>query len=239
MDALIDKVYPNISSQAHLCDRKYLSERAILAVTNHDVNQMNSRILKRMPGALKIYWSHDRAINKENNELYPPEYFYTCNEPSLPPYQLEVKVGVPIILLQNLNPLKLCNRTRIMPTRCGKNIFEGEIMGGIYDGEKVLLSKTRLLSKENNPRCPVPYVRTQYLIRTAAASTVNKSQGQSMDTIGINLQARQIFSHGQLYVALSRVTKQVNLHIIGPTTNEYTNERWMKNVVYKQMLLRP
>ena len=176
-------------------------------------------------------------MNKEDNKLYPPEYFYTCNELSLPPHRLEVKVGVPVILLRNLDPPKLYNGTRIIPTRCGDNIFKGDIINNIYNSEKVLLFKTQLLSKDNNPRCPILYIRTQYPIRTAAAFTVNKSQGQLVDTVSINLQAQQVFSHGQLYVTLSRVTKQANLHVIGPTTNKYKNDRLMKNIVYKQVLL--
>ena len=67
--------------------------------------------------------------------------------------------------------------------------------------------------------------------------TINKSQGQSMKFVGINLQSRPVFSHGQLYVALSRVTTKANLHVIGPNAHEYTNERLMKNVVYEQVLL--
>ena len=94
------------------------------------------------------------------------------------------------------------------------------------------------MEKDNIPQCPVLYIRTQYLIRTVAAFTVNKSQGQSIDTVGINLQARQVFSHGQLYIILSRVMKQVNLYIIRPTTNEYTNKRLIKNIVYKYASLR-
>lgn len=110
-------------------------------------------------------------------------------------------------------------------------------MGGTHDGETVLLFRTPLQSKENNKRIPTPFVRKQYPVRPAFAMTINKSQGQSMKFVGINLQLRPAFSHGQLYVALSRVTGKDNLHIIGPDDPEYTGRRLMRNVVYKQVLL--
>ena len=39
--------------------------------------------------------------------------------------------------------------------------------------------------------------------------TINKSQGQSVEYVGINLQT-SVFSHGQLYVAFSRCTSSLN-----------------------------
>ena len=53
-----------------------------------------------------------------------------------------------------------------------------------------------------------------------------------MKFVGIDLQLRPAFSHSQLYISLSRVTKQANLYVIRPDSYEYTNERLMKNVVY-------
>jgi ATP-dependent exoDNAse (exonuclease V) alpha subunit len=42
--------------------------------------------------------------------------------------------------------------------------------------------------------------------------TINKSQGQTMNHIGIYLPS-EIFQHGQLYVALSRVRNPNNIII--------------------------
>ena len=236
LDDLIDKVYPDLQRPG-ITEREYLSERAILAIANKDVARINSKLMARIPGELTTYWSMDRAVSEEDEDLFPTEYFNAFYEASLPPHKLCVKPGVPVMLLRNLDPPRLCNGTRLRIIRCGKHIFEGEIMGGTHDGEKVMLFKTPLQSKENNKRIPTPFTRKQYPVRPAFAMTINKSQGQSMKVVGIDLQQRPAFSHGQLYVSLSRVTKKANLHIIGPDTYEYTNERLMRNVVYTQVLL--
>ena len=63
---------------------------------------------------------------------------------------------------------------------------------------------------------------------------INKSQGQSLKKIGIYLED-EVFTHGQLYVALSRVTTSEGLHILIYNKNiKYPNH--IKNIVYKEIL---
>jgi replication factor A1 len=64
--------------------------------------------------------------------------------------------------------------------------------------------------------------------------TINKSQGQTLSSVGVYLK-RHVFSHGQLYVAISRVTSNVGLKILivdddGNCSNE------TRNVVYREVL---
>ena len=48
--------------------------------------------------------------------------------------------------------------------------------------------------------------------------TVNKSQGQTIPNVGAYL-PEPVFSHGQLYVAMSRATSRKNIKILAKTPN--------------------
>ena len=142
-----------------------------------DIARINRYILDRLPGRDNIYISANEGATPEDNDIYRPEYWYTFHKPSLLDYILKLKVETPIILIKNLQAPRLYNRTRLRVTRYGQHIIEGEIIGkGKYAGEKVLLFKTRLQSKDNNIRIPNPFIRYQYPIRPAFAMTINKSQ---------------------------------------------------------------
>merc|ERR1712023_47371 len=88
---------------------------------------------------------------------------------------------------------------------------------------------------------PFKFQRKQFPIRLAFAMTINKSQGQTFDRVGLLLD-RPCFSHGQLYVAMSRVRNKDSLKInIVPGTNDQGKHRrkyYTKNVVYTNILNR-
>ena len=74
---------------------------------------------------------------------------------------------------------------------------------------------------------PFDLIRLQFPIRAAFAMTINKSQGQTFSFVGIWLE-EPCFSHGQLYVALSRVGSQNNIKLFKkPGTDDLT-----RNVVF-------
>jgi hypothetical protein len=75
---------------------------------------------------------------------------------------------------------------------------------------------------------PFDFKRLQFPARLAFAMTINKAQRQSLRVAGINLE-NPCFSHGQLYVACSRVGTPKQLYIYAP-------ERKTKNVVYPKAL---
>jgi ATP-dependent DNA helicase PIF1 len=63
--------------------------------------------------------------------------------------------------------------------------------------------------------------------------TINKSQGQSLKHVGLFL-PKPVFSHGQLYVAVSRVTTRNGLKILITDTDSKSSSV-TKNIVYKEV----
>jgi hypothetical protein len=79
---------------------------------------------------------------------------------------------------------------------------------------------------------PLALRRHQFPVRLAFSMTINKSQGQSVTNVGINLLS-QVFSHGQLYVALSRCTSGNRVKVL---LNEKDREsQRTANIIYKEM----
>ncbi|KIO02221.1 hypothetical protein M404DRAFT_148326 [Pisolithus tinctorius Marx 270] len=57
---------------------------------------------------------------------------------------------------------------------------------------------------------PIPLCCLQFPVHLAYSMTINKSQGQTVQHVGLDLRT-SVFSHGQLYVALSRCTHPRNI----------------------------
>ena len=81
----------------------------------------------------------------------------------------------------------------------------------------------------------LPFIlsRKQFPIRLCFAMTINKAQGQSLDMVGIDLRV-PVFTHGQLYVALSRAINVNQIAVLLSSTGDGSTV----NVVYPEVLLQ-
>lgn len=222
LDKLITTVYPNI--QKNYKDHKWLMERVILAPKNEEVNQINDKLLQKIPGKIRKYKSIDTVIDETQSVHYPIEFINTLETGSLPPHILTLKIGAVVIMLRNINPPILCNGTRLIITKMSDNLIEGTILNGKFKNETVLIPRIPMITSDLS----IEFRRLQFPIRLAFAMTINKAQGQSLKITGINLE-KPCFSHGQLYVGCSRQENPEHLHI-------FCNENKTKNIVYPIVL---
>ncbi|XP_044575183.1 ATP-dependent DNA helicase PIF1-like [Cotesia glomerata] len=162
-----------------------------------------------LPGDLVSYKSIDAVCDTNQIVNYPIEFLNSLDLPGMPPHHLQLKVGSPIILLRILNPPQLCNGTRLVIKKLMKNVIEAIILNGKFQGENVLLPRIPMIPTD----VPIEFKRTQFPIRLAFAMTINKSQGQTLSVCGLDLET-PCFSHGQLYVACSRVGKPSSLFVL-------------------------
>jgi PIF1-like helicase/Helicase len=233
-ESLANAIYPTLTDRnAPLPTAQYLAERAILAARNDTVDKLNEQLLTSMNGEVFTSYSADKVVDEENAETYATEYLNTVNLSNLPPHELKLKIGATVILLRNLSPSTgLCNGTRLRVARISQRVVECEILGGKYAGNMVMIPRIPL-SPSSTEDLPFDFRRTQFPLRLAFAMTINKAQGQTLNHVGLCLK-EPVFTHGQLYVALSRVTDSANLRMIVPDTEEGRQGK-IKNVVYSEV----
>ena len=89
-----------------------------------------------------------------------------------------------------------------------QNILGAIILTGVGKGESVIIPRIRIILSD----LPFRFKRVQFPIKLSFAVTINKEQGKTRQVAGVHLE-KPWFSHGQLYVACSRVSNARNLHI--------------------------
>ncbi|KAD0975278.1 hypothetical protein E3N88_43475 [Mikania micrantha] len=195
-------------------------------------------MLSMFPGAKKEYLTSDNNCELEylhanfDHNLYSPDVLNGLKLSGLPNHKLQLKVGVPVMLLRNIDQRNgLCNGTRLQIVSLGDRVIEAEIISGRNIGTQAFI--TRIPLTPSDKKIPFKFQRRQFLIVVCFAMTINKSQGQLLSKVGLFLKD-PVFTHGQLYIALSRVKSKDGLKLLildkdGQLTNKTTN------VVYKEV----
>ncbi|MFS7913669.1 putative DNA helicase [Helianthus anomalus] len=182
IQSLIDFVYPSILENYKKSG--FLSERAILAPKNEVVHEINDGLLSLFPGEEKEYLSSDSICQTEQvldsfqQDLYSADNLNALKIAGLPNHRLVLKVGVPVMLLRNIDQQSgLCNGTRLQITFLGKRVIEG---GNI--GTRVYIPRISMIPSDK--KIPFQFQRRQFPLSVCFAMTINKSQGQFYQELG-------------------------------------------------------
>ena len=141
-----------------------------------------------------------------------------------------------VMLIRNLHKdIGLVNGARLIVRAFRPHCVDCEIASGVHKGRRVFIPRM-VFTSDDESGLPITLRRRQLPLRLAFAMTVNKSQGQTLRKVGLYL-PNELFSHGQLYVALSRVSSEDSIVVLVKKGSHHGKQGvYTRNFVYKEAL---
>ncbi len=231
-DTLINFVYPDMAQ-----DTRQWNQRAILATTNATIDTCNDHISSARQGQSVSFFSSDSLISDESNPntaFADPEHLNQLNVSGVPPYELKLKTNTLAMIMRNVNfSSGLVNGQKCVLHAVNRNsrVIQAELLTEEKPHPIVFVPRINFTATVGKRGNGISFSRVQFPLRTAYSITINKSQGQTLSRIGLDLRSAA-FAHGQLYVALSRAQNKASIMCLLPPSNIVNDVPHTDNIVY-------
>jgi len=155
IDDLLDWVYPDLPE--HYSDRAWLMSRGVLCCRNETTDAGNRAKADRIGWApVNETSSYDRVPADDNASLYPTDFLNSLCPSGMPPHKLYLKLGMPVMLLRNLNPLYGdCNGTQYIVKAVSQRCVTLETSNSDH-GTRTMLCPLVTLQCSAPPPSPLP-----------------------------------------------------------------------------------
>ena len=198
LTAMIDRVYGSCITA--VSNRRNL----ILSLTLEDAREVNNAVMDLIPAVSVIHTSADVYQDCRDIDAYPLEYVQSLQMHGAPPAQLRLIVGARYMIIRNLNVLQgVCNGIMCVLLAVTDHFAEVQLISGPQEHRVVLLPRCVFSISPEASGLPFTLLRRQLPLIPAYCLSVHKSQGQTLDKVGLYFTSDP-FTHGQLYTALSR-----------------------------------
>ncbi len=231
VEELIQFVYQDVENEES-CAR-----RAVLSGTNDNIDTLNELVLNKLKGEKIELLSADSCVSDNadpENKFASTEVLHTFTAPGVPQHRLIIKAGCVCILMRNLSFADgLVNGAKVVIRNATNRIVEADLLREGFAPKRV--SIPRILFKFQPMNSALTALRRQFPLRLAYSLTYNKSQGQTLERVGLDLR-NDVFCHGQLYVALGRVRNRESIRVLVSPNRIINGTAAVANIVYPELL---
>ena len=203
----------------------------ILALTLETCAVVNQLCIEKLAGPVHECPAADSYDDCSDPDSFPPDYIESLHVNGAPPFMLRLKIGAKFMCIRNISMQRgVVNGTMMQVVAIGRRYIQVKILTGNSAGSIELLLQQVFTITPEASGLPFTIKRKQYPIIPAYCLSVHKAQGQTIQTCGLIFESDP-FTHGQLYVALSRVSSWQSLYIM-----MHQGQASIHNVVLKYLL---
>ena len=223
----------------HLNDPHNCAQSKILAARNTLVDAYNSRILRVLARTYKCAsferCSADTLDMDADNVIEPHitnEYLNLQEKPGVPSHNLLLVEGALYELMRNFSPGdRLMNHTPVVLRNVHTHHVDFETLDGRFFPLPCICFRWQVANGTST------MTRRQYPLRPGYASTFNGGQSRTLMRCAVDVRYHP-FTHGHLYVAVSRVRHRDHMQVLAAGENiSADNHVLTRNIVWPELLI--